>query len=54
MIDLTALAFQNGENICSDAENMQKGVDTSPGGSDEFVSIFLYHKRIPWEELDES
>ena len=49
LIDLTALALQNEEN----AENLQKGVYTTPGGCDEFVPIFLYQKRISREELDE-
>lgn len=49
LIDLTALALQNEEN----AENLQKGVYTTPGGCDEFVPIFLHQKRISREELDE-
>jgi len=49
LIDLTALAFQNEDT----AEKLQRGVYTTPGGSDEFVPVFLYQKRISRDELDE-
>ena len=49
LTDLTALAFQNEDN----AEDLQKGVYTTPGACDEFVPIFLYQKRISRKELDE-
>jgi 8-oxo-dGTP pyrophosphatase MutT (NUDIX family) len=48
LIDLTALAFQDEDN----AEELQKGVYTTPGACDEFVPIFLYQKRIARRELD--
>jgi ADP-sugar diphosphatase len=49
LIDLTALAFQDEDN----AEELQKGVYTTPGACDEFVPIFLHQKRISRKELDE-
>jgi len=49
LIDLTALAFENEDN----AEELQKGVYTTPGACDEFVPIFLYQKRISRKELEE-
>lgn len=49
LIDMTALALQD-ENS---AEQLQKGVFTTPGACDEFVPIFYYHKRLPRKELEE-
>jgi len=49
LIDMTALALQD-EN---GAENLQKGVFTTPGACDEFVPIFYYQKRLPRKELEE-
>lgn len=48
LIDMTALALQ-GE---ASAEDLQKGVFTTPGACDEFVPVFLYQKRIPRADLD--
>ena len=47
LLDMTALAMQGQDN----AEELQKGVYTTPGGCDEFIPIFLYQKRLPRSEL---
>jgi ADP-sugar diphosphatase len=49
LIDMTALALQD-ENS---AEQLQKGVFTTPGACDEFVPIFYYQKKLPRKELEE-
>lgn len=49
LIDMTALALQDESND----EQLQKGAYTSAGGSDEFVPVFLYQKRISRKELDQ-
>lgn len=49
LIDMTALALQGEEN----AEQLQKGTYPSAGGSDEFIPIFFYQKRISRKELEE-
>ena len=49
LIDMTKLAFAS---ISSDKEEkLQQAVYPSPGGSDEFVPIFLWQKRIPRGQL---
>lgn len=49
LVDLTALAMEGADN----EEGLQMGVYTSPGGSDEFIPIFLYQKRVKRESLSE-
>ena len=49
LVDMTALALQNDDR----AEQLQKGVFTTPGACDEFVPIFYYQKRLPRKELEE-
>ena len=49
LIDMTALALQNEDS----AEQLQKGVFTTPGACDEFVPIFYYQKKLPRKELEE-
>ena len=52
LIDLTALALSSsGEK--ENGEKLQKGVYPSPGGSDEFIPLFLWQKRVPREQLKE-
>lgn len=49
LIDMTALTLENDNS----AEQLQKGVFTTPGACDEFVPIFYYQKRLPRKELEE-
>ena len=52
LLDMTALALQDNPQI-QHGEHLQKAMYPSAGGSDEFVPIFLYQKRIPREQLHE-
>ncbi len=47
MTDLTALAIEqsNGE------EDLPRAIFPSPGGCDEYISIFLHEKRVPRGQL---
>jgi 8-oxo-dGTP pyrophosphatase MutT (NUDIX family) len=60
LIDMTSLALKslqgsrnetnpNGE---PEEEELQKGVYPSPGGSDEFIPLFLYQKRMSRQDID--
>ncbi|KAL4870341.1 hypothetical protein BDV12DRAFT_195488 [Aspergillus spectabilis] len=51
LVDMTALALQS-TNEAVDGENLQKGVYPSPGGSDEFIPLFLCDKRMPRKEIE--
>lgn len=54
LLDMTALAISSSsapDSALSD-EGLQKAVYPSPGGSDEFIPIFLYQKRIPRSDLE--
>jgi len=59
LINLTALALSPSpssssvDNETDSGEKLQEGVYPSPGGCDEFVSIFLWQKRISREQLKE-
>jgi ADP-sugar diphosphatase len=46
LIDLTKLAVGGGDD-----EDIPRAVFPSPGGCDEFISIFLHQKRIPRAQL---
>ena len=35
------------------AEKLQRAMYPSPGGSDEFISLFLWQKQVPREQLKE-
>ncbi|TKA25076.1 hypothetical protein B0A50_06141 [Salinomyces thailandicus] len=48
LVDMTAMAMEGEAN----AEGLQKGVYSSPGGCDEFVPMFLYQKRVSRGELE--
>ena len=50
LTNLTELALSS-PTSAEDEEHLQKGVYPSPGGSDEFVPIFLWQKRIPREQM---
>jgi 8-oxo-dGTP pyrophosphatase MutT (NUDIX family) len=51
LINLTETTFSS--HASDDEEQLQQGVYPSPGGSDEFVPIFLWQKRVPRQQLKE-
>lgn len=56
LVDLTSLAVPSphpGGDGDKDAETLQKAVYPSPGGSDEFIPLFLCHKRMARKDIDE-
>ncbi|PGH01152.1 hypothetical protein AJ80_09047 [Polytolypa hystricis UAMH7299] len=57
LIDLTALTVQSLQkrqtSAPADPEQLQKAVYPSPGGSDEFIPLFLCQKRMNRREIDE-
>lgn len=50
LVDLTGLALPSTED--STGERLGTGVYPSPGGSDEYVPIFLHQRRIPRDQLE--
>lgn len=53
LIDLTSLAVGSGSHPKGDGEEqLQKAVYPSPGGSDEFIPLFLCRKNMPRREID--
>lgn len=50
LIDMTRLSLPESSSD-SDSEELQQGVYPSPGGSDEFVPIFLSQQRVPRDQL---
>jgi len=54
LTNLTELALSTSSAGQSDTEeHLQAGLYPSPGGSDEFIPILLWQKRIPREQLKE-
>src|SRR4051812_41052226 len=52
LIDMTALASASLRQNSSEEEDfLQKAVYPSPGGSDEFIPVFLCQKRMPRKEI---
>jgi ADP-sugar diphosphatase len=56
LIDLTALASTLGGSTNEDSSSatedfLQKAVYPSPGGSDEFIPVFLCQKRMPRQDI---
>ncbi|KAL2839917.1 hypothetical protein BJY01DRAFT_250257 [Aspergillus pseudoustus] len=51
LVDMTSLALQTSEQA-ADSETLQKGVYPSPGGSDEFIPLFLCNKRLPRKDIE--
>ncbi|KAL3463995.1 hypothetical protein BJX64DRAFT_276179 [Aspergillus heterothallicus] len=51
LIDMTSLALQT-SNQAAEGETLQKGVYPSPGGSDEFIPLFLCNKRLPRKDIE--
>ena len=58
LLNLTELALQQPSSSAhkeagEDGEKLQRAVYPSPGGSDEFIPIFLWQKRLPLEKIQE-
>lgn len=54
LVDMTSLTLSAAQDPHTETgEKLQKAVYPSPGGSDEFIPIFLWQKRIPREHLRE-
>lgn len=53
LIDMTALAVANEQKKSSSGQFLQNAVYPSPGGSDEFIPIFLCRKRMPRREIQD-
>ena len=54
LTNLTELALSTSPDGHRDnKEHLQAGLYPSPGGSDEFIPIFLWQKRIPREQLQD-
>jgi 8-oxo-dGTP pyrophosphatase MutT (NUDIX family) len=51
LIDMTSLALRAVQD--DHGESLQKGVYPSPGGSDEFIPLFLCEKAMPRKEIEE-
>ncbi|RMJ23756.1 nudix family hydrolase [Aspergillus sp. HF37] len=51
LVDMTSLALQSVREP-DDGETLQKAVYPSPGGSDEFVPLFLCQKRMSREDIE--
>lgn len=51
LIDMTALAMPADQESES-GENLQQAIYPSPGGSDEFIPLFLCQKRMPQKEIE--
>jgi ADP-sugar diphosphatase len=52
LIDMTHLALQ-GQNGCEESEKLQEAMYASPGGSDEFIPIFVCEKELPRKEIED-
>ena len=53
LINMSELALLTSDRNPDEGETLQAGVYPSPGGSDEFIPIFLWQKRVPREQLNE-
>lgn len=56
LIDMTALAVEHehkNKSSSSSGQFLQNAVYPSPGGSDEFIPVFLCRKRIPRREIQD-
>ncbi|KAL3431852.1 hypothetical protein BDV09DRAFT_141564 [Aspergillus tetrazonus] len=51
LVDMTSLALQSLDEP-EDGETLQKAVYPSPGGSDEFIPLFLCEKRMPRKDIE--
>ncbi|KAK5941938.1 hypothetical protein PMZ80_005889 [Knufia obscura] len=53
LINMTQLALQSEESIEGEEQVLQDAVYPSPGGSDEFIPIFLARKTMPRSQIEE-
>ncbi|KAJ9612034.1 hypothetical protein H2200_003629 [Cladophialophora chaetospira] len=57
LVDMTQLASQISPSASKDddaaEEQLQNGIYPSPGGSDEFIPIFLARKSLPTQEIND-
>ncbi|KAF1949898.1 hypothetical protein CC80DRAFT_497123 [Byssothecium circinans] len=51
LVDLTALALQ--DSRIPGHQSLQKAMYPSPGGSDEFIPIFLWEKELDRQEIED-
>ncbi|KAE8144371.1 hypothetical protein BDV25DRAFT_145688 [Aspergillus avenaceus] len=51
LVDMTSLALQSVDNP-EGGETLQNAVYPSAGGSDEFIPLFLYQKRMPRKDIE--
>ena len=52
LVDMTELAVQSQDRTDDEEDVLQNAVYPSPGGSDEFIPIFLARKTISQSEID--
>ena len=50
LVNMTELAIP-GNSSSESEERLQRAMYTSPGGSDEFIPLFLWQKRVPRDTL---
>ncbi|KAL2868200.1 putative NUDIX family hydrolase [Aspergillus lucknowensis] len=51
LIDMTSLTLHSSGELAG-SETLQRGVYPSPGGSDEFIPLFLCNKRMPRKDIE--
>ncbi|KAF2100744.1 ADP-sugar diphosphatase [Rhizodiscina lignyota] len=51
LLDMTKLAFPDSKELTG--ESLQAAMYPSPGGSDEFIPLFLHQRRVPRAQLKE-
>ena len=51
LVDMTALGLSSSSE--NPKERLQKAVYTSPGGSDEFIPVFLHKRKVPRDHIKE-
>ncbi len=51
LIDLTKLAMPETQDL--NGEKLQQAMYPSPGGSDEFVQLYLHQRRVKRDELND-
>lgn len=52
LVDMTELALPDSNTQHAAGERLQRATYPSPGGSDEFVPLFLFQKRVPRSQLE--
>lgn len=51
LLDMTSLAFEDSEK--QTGESLQQAIYPSPGGSDEYIPLFLHQRRVKRDQLKE-